>query len=71
MAIYLKTCKKCRGDLFLNRDIYGSYLQCLQCGLLVELKEKKAGLEQYAEAVQQQTLTPAPLLTAPHPAPTP
>jgi hypothetical protein len=54
MAIYLKTCKKCLGDLFLNRDIYGPYLQCLQCGLLIEVKAKKAGLEQYAEAVQQQ-----------------
>ncbi|MBM3925851.1 MAG: hypothetical protein FJ320_07675 [SAR202 cluster bacterium] len=57
MAIYLKTCKKCRGDLFLNGDIYGPYLQCLQCGLLIEIKAKKsAGLEQYAEAVQQQQI---------------
>ncbi len=29
---WLKGCKKCGGDLFLERDRYGSYVSCLQCG---------------------------------------
>jgi hypothetical protein len=30
--VLLKRCPKCSGDLFLERDIYGSNLRCLQCG---------------------------------------
>lgn len=26
-----KGCKKCKGDLIINSDIYGNYVQCLQC----------------------------------------
>ena len=36
--MYLKRCSKCRGDMILTGDIYGSYRQCLQCGFLVDLK---------------------------------
>jgi hypothetical protein len=28
----LKGCPKCKGDLFLDRDIEGSFEHCLQCG---------------------------------------
>jgi hypothetical protein len=27
-----KACKKCGGDLSLECDIYGVYIQCIQCG---------------------------------------
>ena len=30
--LYLKSCPKCRGDMYLERDNFGSYRQCLQCG---------------------------------------
>ena len=39
MMIKLKACPKCHGDLSLERDRYGSYLSCLQCGYLKELPE--------------------------------
>ncbi|MFC1917346.1 hypothetical protein ACFLXH_01670 [Chloroflexota bacterium] len=27
-----KACKRCGGDLSLERDNYGAYIQCIQCG---------------------------------------
>ena len=27
-----KACKRCGGDLFLERDLYGTYTTCIQCG---------------------------------------
>ena len=29
---WLKTCPRCRGDLYASRNIYGHFVQCLQCG---------------------------------------
>jgi DNA-directed RNA polymerase subunit RPC12/RpoP len=29
--VKLKGCKRCGGDLFLEKDIEGSYVFCLQC----------------------------------------
>lgn len=38
----LKACLKCvQGDLFLNKDMYGTYVQCLQCGYLKEINVKQ------------------------------
>ena len=31
-AVRLKGCKRCGGDLFLEHDMAGPYLSCLQCG---------------------------------------
>ncbi len=44
MMIKLKACPKCHGDLLLERDQYGSYMNCLQCGYLMELPEKVPGI---------------------------
>ncbi len=30
--IYFKACNRCQGDMLLERDRYGQYLQCIQCG---------------------------------------
>ena len=27
-----KECSRCGGDLFLERDHYGTYITCIQCG---------------------------------------
>ena len=37
IMIKLKACPKCHGDLYLQRDQYGRYMSCLQCGYLKEL----------------------------------
>ena len=44
--LWLGNCPRCKGDVELNRDYYGWYQQCLQCGYLrdlqtvVQVKEK-------------------------------
>ena len=40
--LYFKSCPKCNGDMYLDRDAYGSFRQCLQCGNLQDLVEKAA-----------------------------
>ena len=34
---YFKACPKCKGDMYLERDAYGEYRKCLQCGQIQEL----------------------------------
>jgi len=33
-----KSCPKCGGDIWFDRDQYGSYMECLQCGSLLEIE---------------------------------
>ena len=33
----LKGCPRCGGDLRADRDLYGSYEQCIQCGYMKDL----------------------------------
>jgi hypothetical protein len=33
-----RCCPKCRGDVMLDKDYYGWYEQCLQCGFLRDLE---------------------------------
>ena len=33
----LKGCPRCGGDVHTNRDLYGSYEQCIQCGYMKDL----------------------------------
>tara|TARA_B100000749_G_C18237957_1_gene387110 strand:+ start:197 stop:382 length:186 start_codon:yes stop_codon:yes gene_type:complete len=35
----LKACPRCKGDLHSNRDMYGSYDECLQCGYMQDIEE--------------------------------
>ena len=39
----LKGCPRCQGDLITNRDMYGEYKECLQCGYMLDV-EKPDGL---------------------------
>ena len=32
MTLYLKACPRCHGDIALDDDQYGRYMECLQCG---------------------------------------
>ena len=36
--LYLKACPRCHGDMHANRDIYGPYKECLQCGYMVDVE---------------------------------
>ena len=35
--LYFKACPRCKGDVHRDRDVYGEYLKCLQCGHMVDL----------------------------------
>ena len=35
---YFKACTKCHGDLTLERDSYGDFLKCMQCGTLTDVE---------------------------------
>ena len=35
--LYLKACPRCKGDMHSNRDMYGSYQECLQCGYMADM----------------------------------
>ncbi len=43
--LYLKGCARCKGDMHINRDMYGSYRECLQCGYMVDIDEPNKLLE--------------------------
>ena len=36
---YFKACTKCRGDLVLEKDAYGDFLKCMQCGNFIDVEE--------------------------------
>ena len=38
---YFKSCTKCHGDQTLEKDSFGAYLKCLQCGTYIEVKESQ------------------------------
>ena len=35
--LFFKACLRCKGDVHRDRDMYGEYLKCLQCGHMVDL----------------------------------
>ena len=37
--MYFKECPRCQGDLHSNRDMYGEYKECLQCGYMVDIEK--------------------------------
>ena len=34
--LYLKSCPRCSGDMYLDRDYYGAFKECLQCGFVAD-----------------------------------
>ena len=43
MTLKFSACPKCQGDLQVKRDIYGMFLNCLQCGLQRDLDAPSPG----------------------------
>jgi hypothetical protein len=60
--IRAKACKKCGGDLSMECDIYGVYIQCIQCGANWNKEDLLATTARDAEkslkAVKAKTLAP-------------
>lgn len=42
--LLLKSCPRCQGDIHINRDIYGEYRECLQCGQMVDIDNHASNL---------------------------
>ena len=41
-SIFLKQCPRCNGDISTSSDQYGSYIHCLQCGYMADLKDTRS-----------------------------
>ena len=39
--LFLKVCPKCQGDMHLDRDQYGAFIECFQCGLLGDVDDEQ------------------------------
>jgi len=39
--LHKKCCPRCEGDVSLNKDYYGYYLSCLQCGWSKDIPKEK------------------------------
>ena len=37
--LLLKACPRCGGDMYRERDLYGSYASCLNCGYLLDVQD--------------------------------
>jgi hypothetical protein len=40
--MWFKRCPRCHGDLYGNRDVYGRYVACFQCGHYLSEAEEMA-----------------------------
>jgi hypothetical protein len=49
----LRGCARCNGDVYINRDEYGWFVQCLQCGYhseLVNIDEARKQMQLQSQA---------------------
>ncbi len=40
--VWLKSCRRCGGDLYMETDQFGSYVSCFQCGAAVANSDENA-----------------------------
>ena len=39
--LFLKCCPRCKGDIYVENDTYGHFMECLQCGFSRDLPDTK------------------------------
>ena len=51
--IHFKSCPRCHGDLMVVDDMYGRYVQCLQCGYMNDIPHKRVpeGIQRAQESL--------------------
>ena len=37
--LFLKCCPRCKGDIYVENDTYGHFMECLQCGFSRDLPD--------------------------------
>jgi len=52
----LKSCPRCGGDIFTDRDYYGWYEQCLQCSYLPVQYAKHTEVHEHGEKKEKKEL---------------
>jgi hypothetical protein len=40
-VFYFKGCPRCKGDVYVEKDSFGTYRKCLQCGRMQELEVRR------------------------------
>ena len=38
--VNFRACGRCGGDMHMNRDMYGEYIECLQCGHMQDIQKE-------------------------------
>ena len=38
--LFLKCCPRCKGDIYVDKDTYGHFMECLQCGFTRDLPDR-------------------------------
>ena len=51
-----KSCPRCKGDLYVDRDSYSWYQGCIQCGYLKDLPNLALSCKQPEKEQQEQAL---------------
>ena len=39
--LFFNRCPKCHGDMYVNRDVYVTIIECLQCGMLRDVERNQ------------------------------
>ncbi len=45
-VFYFKGCPRCKGDVYVEKDSFGTYRKCLQCGRMQELEQRRPAASQ-------------------------
>lgn len=40
-VFYFKGCPRCKGDVYVEKDSFGTYRKCIQCGRMQELELRR------------------------------
>lgn len=56
MVLKMKSCPRCNGDIAIDKDIYGWYEKCIQCGYLGFLENMLVNRPFRTEQVRDSTV---------------
>jgi len=61
-VFYFKGCPRCKGDVYVEKDSYGTYRKCLQCGRMQDLDLRRPGANRRKGSKLVASLYPEPVL---------
>ena len=61
--IGIKECMRCGGDLFWERDEYGVYISCIQCGAAYDVVDAALGTRRFSQNTGSLEYHQAPPIT--------